>query len=146
MQTHLPLDCRLVFLSLEWAACVMQKLRVSLHLDVIARLLTDLETRLFGILLFHRSRGLHATIAIREIEMRAYQSGRMARSEIEALAQLSSFAAVEAILNTLCSHVRRARSFHSAKIIAASSLDAPSAQTRVHHARTLMKRQALLRV
>ena len=52
MRTHLPCDCHPVFVSLEWARLC----RVfPFHFDVVARLLTDLETRRFGILLFHRT-------------------------------------------------------------------------------------------
>ena len=47
-----------VFVSLEWARlCHAKSCVFPFHLDVIARLLTDLETRRFGILLFHIGSG-----------------------------------------------------------------------------------------
>ena len=54
MRTHLPYDCRLSLFHLSGARLCHAK---AVHLDVIARLLTDLETRRFGILLFHIGSG-----------------------------------------------------------------------------------------
>ena len=57
MHTHLPYDFHMSFFHSSGPSCVMQKLRVSVSRDVIARLLTDLETRRFGILLSHIGSG-----------------------------------------------------------------------------------------
>ena len=54
MRTHLPHDCHLSLFHSSGPACVLCKSCVfPFHLDVIARLLTDLETRRFGIVVFH---------------------------------------------------------------------------------------------
>ena len=52
-----PTTVILSFFHSSGPACVMQKLRVSMSLDVIVRLLTDVETRRFGFILFHIGSG-----------------------------------------------------------------------------------------
>ena len=52
MRTHLPYDSHLSLFHSSGPACVCKSYVFSFHFDVIARLLTDLETRRFGIYFF----------------------------------------------------------------------------------------------
>ena len=86
-RTHLPYDCHLSLFRSSGPACVMQKLRVPFHLDVIARLLTDLETRRCGIFIFHSNDDIE----------------RWDQSDLQALSGVSFQFALGAVINGWCS-------------------------------------------